>query len=278
MPHLFDETATNNTMTHETTYNPKRLLELAVLDAYGLLEPIESDLFNRSFHDAPAAIQDEIKLLQEDLALDTSLLPTDMPPLSLRKKVLDAVAETADKEAQRLAPLALIGARASVAQAKFGSSKQDVLWRTAAIVLFGISVVLGVITLDAQRKSNQNAKIAINTSTNNALFKMAGSEFVKYVGNPYCQVFRLERKDGNANGYLRVAVNERFGNGYVIGIDLEDNEEIIIQGTTQSGETFELTRITADSPIVGRKFDLDPSLVAGMTITAIDAKTGKRWV
>ena len=60
--------------------------------------------------------------------------------------------------------------------------------------------------------------------------------------------------------------------------DLEDNEEIIIQGTTQSGVTFELTRITADSPIVGREFDLDPSLVAGMTITAIDAKTGKRWV
>ena len=81
MPHPFDETATNNTMTYETTYNPKRLLELAVLEAYGLLEPIESDLFNRSFHDAPAAIQDEIKLLQEDLALDASLLRTDMPPL-----------------------------------------------------------------------------------------------------------------------------------------------------------------------------------------------------
>lgn len=274
----FDETATSNTMTHETTYNPKRLLELAVLDAHGLLEPIESDLFNRSFHDAPAAIQDEIKLLQEDLALDTSLLPTDMPPQSLRKKVLDAVAETADKEAQRLAPIALIGARASAAQAKFGSSKQAVFWRTAAIVLFGISVVLGVITLDTQRKANQIAKIAINASTNNALFEMAGFEFANYVGNPYCHVIRLERKDGNTNGYLRVAVNERFGDGYVIGIDLEDNEEIIIQGTTQSGETFELTRITADSPIVGCKFTLDPSLVAGMTITAIDAKTGKRWV
>ncbi len=264
-------------MTNET-YNPKQLLELAVLDAYGLLEPIESDLFNHSFHDAPATIQDEIKQMQEDLALDDSLLPADMPPTSLRKKVLDAVAETADKEAQRLAPLALIGARASAAQAKLGSSKQAAFWRTAAVVLFGVTVVLAIITLDAQRKANQSAQIAINTSTNNAINDMVGSEFAKYVGNPYCQVVRLEREDGSATGYLRIAMNERFGNGYVIGIDLEENEEIIIRGTTANGEVIELTRITGDSPIVGREFIIDPALVGGMTIAAIDAKTGKRWV
>ncbi len=264
-------------MTNET-YNPKQLLELAVLDAYGLLEPIESDLFNRSFHDAPETIQDEIKQMQESLALDDSLLPADMPPVSLRKKVLDAVAETADKEAQRLAPLALIGARASAAQAKFGTSKQATLWRTAAVVLLGVTVVLSIITLDAQRKANQSAQIAINTSTNNAINEMIGSEFAKYVGNPYCQVVRLEREDGNATGYLRVAMNERFGNGYVIGIDLEDNEEIIIQGTTKDGEVLELARIFADGPIVGRSFEIAKNLVPGLTITAVDAKTGNRWI
>jgi hypothetical protein len=264
-------------MTNET-YNPKQLLELAVLDAHGLLEPIESDLFNRSFHDAPAAIQDEIKLLQEGLALDTSLLPSDMPHPSLRNKVLRAVAESADQEAQRLAPLALIGARASAAQAKFGSSKQITLWRTAAVVLFGVAIVLAVITLDAQSKANQSAKIAQNTSTSNAINEMVGIEFAKYIGNPYCQVTRLERMDGNSTGYLRVAVNERFGNGYVVGIDLEYNEEIIIHGTTAGGEVIELARISGDKPIVGREFAIDPSLVGGMTISAIDAKTGKRWV
>jgi hypothetical protein len=264
-------------MTNET-YNPKQLLELAVLDAYGLLEPIESDLFNRSFHDAPVTIQEEIRQLQEELALDDSLLPSESPSPGLKKKVLQAVAATADKEAQRLAPLALIGARASAAQAKFGTSKQTTIWRTAAVVLFGVSVVLAVITLDAQRKANESAKIAINTSTNNAINTMVGSEFTKYVGNPYCHVIRLEREDGNETGYLRVAMNERFGNGYVIGIDLEDNEEIIIQGTTATGEVIELARITADSPIVGREFIVDPKLVRGMTIAAIDANTGKRWV
>ena len=56
-------------MTNEI-HNYKQLIELAVLDAHGLLEPIEADLFNRSFHDAPASVQDEIIQIQRDFALD----------------------------------------------------------------------------------------------------------------------------------------------------------------------------------------------------------------
>ena len=84
-------------MTKEQ-YNYKQLIELAVLDAHGLLEPIESDLFNRSFHDAPVAIQDEIIQMQRDIALDESLLPNETPRASLKKDVLHVVAEAADQE------------------------------------------------------------------------------------------------------------------------------------------------------------------------------------
>jgi hypothetical protein len=259
-------------------HNYKQLLELAVLEAHGLLEPIESDLFTRSFHDAPASIQEEILRLQEKLALDDSLLPVENPPAELRKRVLLAVAETADKEAQRLAPLALIGARASAAQAQLGASRPVIFWRTSAIVLFGVAVVLAVITLDAQRKANRNAQIALNSTTNAELTAMIGYKFSEFIGNPYCQVTNLERADGNSNGYLRIALNERFGDGFLLGIDLDEGEEIIIQGTTANGEIIELARITADSHIIGRGFNVDQSLVKGMTITAIDAKTGKRWI
>jgi hypothetical protein len=259
-------------------HNYKQLLELAVLEAHGLLEPIESDLFTRSFHDAPASIQEEILRLQEKLALDDSLLPVENPPAELRKRVLLAVAETADKEAQRLAPLALIGARASAAQAQLGASRPVIFWRTSAIVLFGVAVVLAVITLDAQRKANRNAQIALNSTTNAELTAMIGYKFSEFIGNPYCQVTNLERADGNSNGYLRIALNERFGGGFLLGIDLDEGEEIIIHGTTANGEIIELARITADSNIIGRGFKVDQSLVKGMTITAIDAKTNKHWV
>jgi hypothetical protein len=133
-------------------------------------------------------------------------------------------------------------------------------------------------TVDAYLKSDRITQIALNARTTESLVEMGGEEFKKFVGNPYCQITRLERENGNNSGYIRVALNERFGDGYVIGLDLENGEEIIIQGKTKSGEVIELARLVADSSVVGKGFKIDPSMVNGLTISAVDAKTGKRWI
>jgi len=258
--------------------NYSQLIELAVLDAHGLLESIESDLFNQSFHDAPASVQDEIIRMQYEFATDESLLPTDMPPTELRQKVIDAVAEAADKEAQRLAPLALIGARASAALGQYGSSSSVTFWRTAAIILFGISVLFGYLTVDANKKTSRITEIALSNDANDTLKDLAGAEFKNFINNPFCRITRLEREHGDPSGYIRVALHERTGEGFVIGIDLAKGEEIIITGTTTDGEVIELAKITADGPVAGRKFHIDPSLVIGLTITAINSKTNNRWI
>ena len=85
-------------------------------------------------------------------------------------------------------------------------------------------------------------------------------------------------QNGNRSGYLRVAINERFGDGYVLGLDLEDGEEIIIQGTTSDGEVIELARLFAEGPVVGKGFNINPAMVRGLSIAAVDAKTGDRWI
>ena len=126
----------------------------------GLLEPIETDLFNRSFHDAPASIQDEIIQMQRDFALDESLLPADaIPPSSLKQQVLQAVAKAADKEAQRLAPLALIGARASAARGSSASSTPRQTYILENLQLWfslECAVVLGIIAVDTQRRVDKH--------------------------------------------------------------------------------------------------------------------------
>jgi len=264
-------------MTNET-HNYKQLIELAVLDAYGLLEPIESDLFNRSFHDAPASIQDEIIQMQRDLALDESLLPEGKPPVALKQKVLNTVAEAADKEAQRLAPLALIGARASVARGNSTSSTPTYFWRTAALILFGACVVLGIIAVDSQRRVTNISQVAMDNDATSTLIVGAGLEFKSFLDNPYCTITRLERETGNNDGYLRIAINERIGGGFVIGLDLEEGEEIIIQGVTADGSILELARFTVDSPIIGRSFEIAKEFAPGLKIQAIDVNTGKRWI
>ena len=162
----------------------------------------------------------------------------DTPPTELKQRVLQTVATAADKEAQRLAPLALIGARASVAKGQFGNSKAIYFWRTAALVLFGISVVLGIFAVDAQRRASSIAQVAMDLDASTTLSNIAGEEFKLFIDNPYCRVTRLEREVGNSDGYLRIAVNERFGGGYILGLDLADGEEIIVQGTTATGESY----------------------------------------
>ncbi|MDP7006360.1 MAG: hypothetical protein QF718_09145 [Phycisphaerales bacterium] len=264
-------------MSNET-HNYKQLIELAVLDAYGLLEPIESDLFNRSFHDAPATIQDEIIRMQRDFAVDESLLPADLPPASLKQLVLDSVAKAADKEAQRLAPLALIGARASAAKSQQGTSTTTYFWRTAALILFGISVVLGIIVVDTKREVKTITNIALNNSATTTVVDIAGKEFKSFIDNPYCQVLHfIEDTQETKPSYLRVAMNERFGGGFILGLDLKTDSEFIVQGTTKDGTIIELARFTANGPIVGRPFDIDKDLVAGLSVAVIDAKTGELW-
>ena len=242
------------------THNYKQLIELAVLDAFGLLEPIETDLFNRSFHDAPASIQDEIIQMQREVCSGRITFTSKQSTITLKQQVLQAVAKAADKEAQRLAPLALIGARASAARGSSASSTPKYFWRTVALILFGVCVVLGIIAVDTQRRNVTSiAQIAMDNDVTRALAEGAGQEFMSYIDNPYCTITRLERETGNNDGYLRVAINERIGGGYVIGLDLEEGEEIIIQGVTTDGNILELARFTAVGPITGRAFEIEES-------------------
>lgn len=266
-------------MTNDT-HNYKQLIELAVLDAHGLLEPIESDLFNRSFHDAPASIQDDIIRMQRDFALDETYLPTISPPDSLKRRVLRSVAQAADKEAQRLAPLALIGARANAARSMNGLTKPAYFWRTAALILFGVAVVFGIMAVDSNRRATRISQLAMNFDTSSTITDALGVEYASFIDNPYCVVTWLqpESTDRSNDRRIRVSLNELFGDGYIACFDLEEGEEIIIQGTTTSGAVIELARITASGPISGHTFSIDKALVPGMTIAAFNAKTGSRWI
>ena len=263
----------------DSTNNYNQLLELAVLDAHGLLEPIEADLFTKSFHNAPAAIQDEIIRLQRDFALDTALLPSETPPASLKQKVLHAVAQCRRQRSKTACPSCAHwrSGRCHV-QGAIGYSKSTNIWRIAAMLLFGVSVILGITAVDTQRRINNITHMAMNLDAQITITEFVGAEFNAFINNPYCHVTRLERERGNQDGYLRIATNEFFGGGHMMGIDLEPGEEIIIQGTTASGEVIELVRFTAEHSIAGRAFDIEKSLIPGLQIIAINAKTGERWI
>ncbi len=98
-------------MTSPEPMSREELLEMAPLDAFGLLDDFEAALFNRSFHHAPASVQAEIRSLQADLAESAAFVSPEEPRGLLRQKVLIRVAEEVEDAAEALKPLATIGSQ-----------------------------------------------------------------------------------------------------------------------------------------------------------------------
>lgn len=92
--------------------NREQLLELAPLDAFGLLDEVEAALFHRAFHEAPVSVQSEVVALQAELAAADHFLAFEDPRPILRRKVLLRLEEVIDESTEGLRPIAQIGTRA----------------------------------------------------------------------------------------------------------------------------------------------------------------------
>ena len=93
------------------------LMQLAELEARGLIEPTEDLRLERLFAAASPSLQAEVRSLQERLVLEPSLRSDETPSESLRLRTLGRVAHAIEQESAAAAPIAMIGPRAATAQA-----------------------------------------------------------------------------------------------------------------------------------------------------------------
>ncbi len=137
----------------------RELLELASLDAMGLLDDNEHEAFEGAFRAAAPAVQRQVRREQERLTGDTSTLPDVDPPAELRERVLgrvrDAMATARADVVGRIVPEEF-SIRANVSP----------LWRaacigfaTATLVLFGVGYSMQSQYNDALR-AGQSGEIA----------------------------------------------------------------------------------------------------------------------
>lgn len=165
------------------------LLELAALDALGLLDEVERDAFDAAFRAAPPALQAQIRREQTRIAGDDTLLPRVEAPIGLKARVMaawrDAVeAMSSRSRAKRLvASLTLMPSR--------GVSP---LWRAGAIGCAAASVVLAVamFTIRGQFNEVKAAANSINAAevwrkefgaTFERAFFAPGTSFVQFDAN-----------------------------------------------------------------------------------------------
>lgn len=228
------------------------LVELASLDAFGLLPAADAVKFEQAFMTASSEVQAEIRSIQAELATDTSLLNNEEPSSSLRQRVLDAVALNIDSEAERLAPLATIGDKDHLPPNQMDNSHSHHssglfasvwTWRMAALVMFGVVVTLAVFNATSNREASMLASTHTTLNTLDELKDQIGPQFTEFVNNPNCRHYYLSSLDGS--GMIRVAVNERSGNAFVLGLDLGDNtagSQLRLSSKDGSQETLAVLR------------------------------------
>jgi len=159
--------------TQNTTRD--ELLELAIADAMGVLDEVDSARFERAFAAAIPSVQAEVRAMQDRVVADRALLSDELPPASLRLKTLARVASAIEEERAAAAPIATIGPARAVrggdaAQADLQREQlvreiiersaherrpTQHLWRAAALFLFAALAVALYFQMEQRRVSNR---------------------------------------------------------------------------------------------------------------------------
>lgn len=268
-------------MTSAPRMNRDELFRLAAMDGYGLLDEYEAALYTRSFHDAPASVQDELIALQARLAVDPLFLAGEEPAPVLREKVLDRVLEAIEAEQRELAPLATIGRnRKNAADAagqsfRLAPSSSVLFWRAACFMLLASLVVVLYMYAEAVRKGRDIAERAMVDRTTEQLKELIGADFLDFVNHPGVQhvVFQPVAQDtpGQATAYLNPRANAVFLN--TMGLR-EGRYELRV--TLEDGSTESLGALAVDGTRLAsiRLDGLKDRVLSAISWVIIDQSTG----
>jgi len=261
--------------TDHTSTSPSDLAELAVLDAFGLLEAADQFRFEQAFLATSPDVQAEIRRIQTEIATDESLLPTVEPPADLRARVLariaaamalsSATADLMDPPGHAaMQPLATIG-RGGV----FGSVWT---WRMAALVLFGVSLTLAIITMSNQQRFDRLVAELRQIQATDLVDSMLESEFdncTELMGRPGARHLYLASTGGR--GLVRVSVDEDSGDMFLFAMDLAGLEgPCRLEITSADGVDLFAAHFRTDRFFDGVSANVAPALLAGASFRLVD--------
>ena len=157
----------------------RELLELASLDAMGLLDDKEHEAFESAFRAAAPAVRRQVRREQERLTGDTSTLPDVEPPADLRDRVMGRVRE------------AMVSARSDVVgrivPEEFSiRANVSPLWRAACIGFATATLVLFGVGYSMQSQYNE-ALAAGQSGEIAAIAQQLGPKFEQVLLSPTAQ-------------------------------------------------------------------------------------------
>ncbi len=196
-----------------TPMTTQELIELAVLDAMGLLDEQERESFDAAFARAAPAIQAQVRREQTRLSTSEHLLPDVEPPAGLRAMVLDAVrramalpresrTERTHRRARALA-IGLVPAR-----------QVSPLWRAASVGFAAAAMVFGFTFLRLKTEFGALAKAVESDRLISEMQGAVGSPYVvALLTDPQTVTREFVAMPGITRGQARLWTHPQWGEG-----------------------------------------------------------------
>lgn len=269
------------------TLRREELIELAALEALGLLDENESAAFERGFDAAPQSVQEQIRRIQAETATDVATLAGEEPPAALRGKVLAAVSDAIDDEARELQPIASIGVGARRASRGVTTAMRDerhamriasaerrlLVWRAASIAL-AASLLTTLFWSGMYRREYGSLQQLLDNGTSlRQLETELGTDFAAAVRQG-SMVRPLQSNASIAPNVSGQVFLEETG-GYLLVFGLRGNASYTVRLRDGSGNVTEVARVTGGAWVTGAKITgLDRTSVAGKSIELLDDRGG----
>lgn len=254
----------------------RELLEMASLDAMGLLDEAEHLAFERAFRAAAPAVQRQVRREQERLTGDVSTLPSHDPPGELHDKVMARV-----REAMTAARTDVVG---RIVPSEFSiRANVSPLWRaacigfaTATLVLFGVGYSM---------QSQYHEALAVVQSGEIAeIARELGPKFEQVLLSPTARRVAFATTVGSAadtGGDLRAAMylDEETKTAFLVCRNLPaldgDAEYRLVIVSDQGGEDAVVTKFRYTGGLVGAPIPVDVRLANGRLgiVSARDGRT-----
>ena len=170
------------------------LLELATLDAMGLLDPDEREAFERAFHAAAPALQAQIRREQLRISSLDSTLPPVEPPPGLRARVMAAVRDAISSMTVRR-----IGSGAIVPELRPVMGVNS-LWRVGAVAAAAASIVLSLAVIQMRFDYARIQTGQVNNGVTDQILADFGVKFSQAMFDPSTRFVQFNASSDDAAG------------------------------------------------------------------------------
>lgn len=250
-------------MSPSESVSREELIELAVLEAAGLLDEVDSTQLNRLFHAAAPVLQAEIRALQAAIAADPSLLSDESPGFELRGCTLTRIRDEMSAERAAHAPIATIGPRRPSAMtaseqaielvelraANHSARAESLRWNRSAVIWRAASIAVGALllvslyyNLASNLYSVRIGQLALDASVREELSRALGTSYREFAESG-CLVRGLSAARVGFSGAATAYVNRRNGEALVLAFGLPEEIPYTVRIVGDTGEITEIGTI-----------------------------------